>query len=108
MDKEAFKKLQAEMPWTDLWSADFGGDPRPYKNIEHCLINIVAFAGEILRRIERADHYGQDYVQAIDQDKDGEALSYIVMSAMKAANVHPKGKIELADHMAPDLERRKR
>jgi hypothetical protein len=106
MDKEAFKKLQSELPWTNLWSEDHRNDPRSYKDFEHCLINIVAFAGDILRRIERADHYGADYVQAIDKDKDGEALAYIVMSAMRAANVHPQGLIDLSAIMESDIRRR--
>lgn len=107
MDTAAFEAIQAEMPWTDLWSEGHKKDPRSYKNLEHCLINIVAFAGDILKRIERADHYGAEYVQALNRDKDGEALSYIVMSAMKAANVHPQGKIQLAPIMQADLTRRK-
>ena len=107
MHTTAIQALQADMPWTELWSGDFKKDPRSYKILEHCLINIVGFAGQILSRIERADHYGMDYEQAINADKDGEALAYIIMSAMKAANVHPKGKIELAEPIMADLNRRK-
>lgn len=107
MDTTAFKAIQAEMPFTSLWDAGYISDPRPYKDLEHCLINIVAFAGDILKRIERADHYGPNYEQAINKDKDGEALSYIVMSAMKAANKHPQGKIELSEIIASDINRRK-
>lgn len=100
------KELQGAMPWTDLWSEDFERDPRSYKKLEHCLINIIAKAGAILQRIEMADHYGKDYELAINKDKDGKALSIIIMSALKAANVHPDGMIDIQNLINADLERR--
>lgn len=107
MDTTALKATQAAMPWTSLWSADYLADPRSYKDLQHCLINIVAKAGAILQRIEVADHHGEAAAHAINRDEDATALAYIVMSAMKAANIHPQGKIELADYIAADLNRRK-
>lgn len=95
------------MPWTDLWSEDFHSDPRSYKKLEHCMINIIAKAGNILQRIEMADHYGEDYKLAFDRAADGRDLAVIVMSALKAANVYPDSTIELEDLIKADLIRRK-
>lgn len=61
----------------------------------------------MLQRIEVADHHGEGAAHAIDREKDSTALAFIVMSAMKAANMHPQGKIELAEPIAADLNRRK-
>ncbi len=106
MDRKAFQDLQAEMPWTDLWSADFLGDPRSYSRYEHCLINMAAQLGKALQRVERADHYGLDNPQALKADDDGEVLSIIIMSALKAANVHPDGPLDLSRYIEADLIRR--
>jgi len=100
------RELQKTQPWTDLWSEDYKKDPRSYKGLEHCLINIVAKAGAILQRIEMSDHYGPDYSLGLDAKKDKEALAYIIMSALKAANVHPHGLIDIASAIEGDLKRR--
>lgn len=106
MNKEAFQALQAEMPWTDLWSEGFLSDPRSYSRFSHCLTNIAAKLGAMFQRVEMADHYGEDYALALDRQKDGTALAIIVMSAMKAANVYPGGPIDLSQHIEADLKRR--
>lgn len=103
---DKFKELQEIQPWTDLWSEEFRNDPRSYKDFEHCLINIVAKVGAILQRVEMADHYGRDYQLAFDKDKDADALGYIIMSALKAANTHPDGKIDISGVIKRDLTRR--
>jgi len=101
------KDYQKIMPWTDLWSEDFLKDPREYKQFEHCMINIVAKAGAILQRIEMADHYGKDYSLALDKAADQRALAIIIMSALKAANVHPDGVLDIEKEIEADLVRRK-
>ena len=106
MDREALRTFQASMPWTELWSAGFLGDPRPYARFEHCMTNIAAKAGAIFQRVEMADHYGPDYTLGLDRHKDGTALAVIVMSALKAANVYPGGPIDLATFIEADLRRR--
>ncbi len=103
---EEIKKLQDIQPWTDLWSEGYKKDPRSYKDLEHCLINIVSKAAAILQRIEMADHYGADYKLALNKEEDEAALGYIIMSALKAANVHPQGKIDISEAMKRDLTRR--
>lgn len=103
---DELRKLQEVQPWTDLWSEGFKNDPRSYKNFEHCLINIVAKAGAILQRIEMADHYGAESKLAFNQDEEETALGYIIMSALKAANVHPLGKIDVVSAIESDLRRR--
>lgn len=99
--------LQSKMPWTDIWSEEFLKDPRPYTKFEHCIINIAAKTGAILQRIEMADHYGQDYSLAIDESLDTEALAIIIMSALKAANVHPSKILDIETAINKDLSRRK-
>lgn len=102
----ALRALQQAMPWTDLWSESFIKDPRSYKKLEHCLINIVAKSGGMLQRVEMADHYGEDYALALDREKDGQALAFIVMSALKAANTYPGGPIDVAALVEQDMKRR--
>lgn len=106
MDIAAFKALQAEMPWTEIWSEGFTLDPRSYSRFQHCLINISAKLGAILQRVELADHYGPGYKLALDRDKDATALAIIIMSALKAANVYPDGPLPLAEYIQADLKRR--
>lgn len=101
------KALQEKMPWTDIWSEDFLKDSRPYSKLEHCLINIIAKAGAVLQRVEMSDHYGQDYELGLNKHKDTTALAIIIMSALKAANVHPAGVLEIEEAINRDLERRK-
>lgn len=108
MDKEAFQRLQAEMPWTSLWSEAFVKDPRSYSKFSHCLSNIAAKLGALFQRVELADHYGIDYKLGLDREKDATALAIIVMSAMKAANSYPSGPIDLSQYIEADLERRAR
>lgn len=100
------RELQDKMPWTDLWSDDFLSDPRSYKKFEHCLVNIIAKSGKILQRIEMADHYGSDYELAINANEDCRDLAIIIMSALKAANVHPDGKLDIEQSINRDLKRR--
>lgn len=100
------KELQDLMPWTDLWSEGYINDPRSYKAFEHCMTNIIAKAGSIFQRIEMSDHYGADYKLGMDKAKDGTALAIIIMSALKAANCYPDGKIDIAAIIDADLKRR--
>jgi hypothetical protein len=102
-----FKKLQESMPWTTIWSEDYRNDPRPYRSFSHCLTNITAKLGAIFQRVELSDHYGMDYELGLDRHKDGKALAFIIMSAMKAANAYPGGPIDLLSHIETDLKRRK-
>lgn len=101
------KELQDKMPWTNLWSEDFLGDPRSYAKYEHCLINIAAKLGTLLQQIEMSDHYSKDYELGLDKNKAGTALAIIIMSALKAANVYPDGKINIEEFINRDLKRRK-
>jgi len=106
MDTEAFRRLQAAMPWTDIWSADYIADPRSYKAFSHCLTNIAAKLGAVFQRVELSDHYGPGYNLGLNREKDGAALAIIIMSAMKAANSYPGGPIDIASHIDDDLRRR--
>jgi hypothetical protein len=104
--REAFQSLQNGMPWTGIWSAEFQKDPRSYAGFQHCLTNIAAKLGAIFQRIEMADHYGPEYELALDRDKDGKDLAFVIMSAMKAANAYPGGPIDLSRFIESDLNRR--
>jgi hypothetical protein len=107
MDRAAFQSLQAEMPFTEeLWSEAFRQDPRSYSRLQHCLTNIAAKLGAVLQRIELSDHYGPDYKLGLNREKDGMALAFIIMSAMKAANSYPGGAIDLSALIEADLQRR--
>jgi hypothetical protein len=103
---EQFRALQKQQPWTDIWTGDFKNDPRSYSRFQHCMINVAAHLGKILQRVERADHYGEDYPQALNADDIAESLAVIVMSAMKAANVYPEGPLDIARYIESDLRRR--
>jgi hypothetical protein len=101
------KALQAKMPWTEtLWTEGFLSDPRSYARFEHCLANIAAKLGTCFAMVEMSDHYGEDYQLGMNRDKAGIALAFIVMSAMKAANVYPGGPIDLQQYIEADLKRR--
>ena len=106
MDKQAIQALQAEMPWTDIWTEGFLSDPRSYSRFEHCLTNIAAKLGTCFGMVEMSDHYGEGYTLGLDRDKAGIALAFIVMSALKAANAYPGGPLDLAHWIDKDLTRR--
>lgn len=106
MNIKAFQTLQNEMPWTDLWDEGILGCPRPYAFFQHCMTNIAAKMGAIFQRIEMSDHYGADYAEGLNREKDAAALAIIVMSAMKAANCYPGGPVDLAAYINADLQRR--
>lgn len=101
-----FRKLQEIQPWTDLWSEGYLNDPRPYRGFSHCLTNIAAKLGALFQRVELSDHYGMDYELGLNRLRDGKALAFIIMSAMKAANSYPGGAIDLLSHIENDLRRR--
>lgn len=105
---DEIRKLQADLPWTRIWSSEFQGDPRPYAKFQHCLTNIAAQLGNVFQRIERSDHYGMDYTQGLDREEDATALAIIVMSALKAANVYPGGPLDIARFIEADLRRRQK
>lgn len=100
------KELQDRQPWTDLWSEDYLNDPRSYKDFSHCLTNIAAKLGAIFQRVEMSDHYGADYKLGLHREKDGTALAFIIMSALRAANSYPGGKLDIDKHIEADLKRR--
>lgn len=101
-----FSKLQLSLPWTRIWAESYLSDSRPYAGLQHCLTNVAAKLGAIFQRIEMSDHYGMDYELGLNREKDGVALAFIVMSAMKAANCYPGGPIELWPIIESDLKRR--
>ena len=104
MTDDNIRELQACMPWTDIWSDDFLSDDRPYSKYEHCLKNIVGRVGALMQECEISDHYGYPTIhKGLDRNRDGTALSYIIMSALKAANVYPDGAIDLAEYIKKDL-----
>ena len=106
--QEALRDLQKAMPWTDLWTEAFKTDRSGYGPYQHCLINVAAKNGSLLQRVEMSDHYGPDYTLGLNRAKDGRDLAFIVMSALKAANVYPGGSIDLSELICGDLARRNR
>ena len=97
------------MPWTkDLWSENYLNDPRPYKDIEHSLINIVQLVSSLLLRVERTDHHGEDYPEGImTKDSDVEialTLAWIVTTCLRVAK---KRNLDITVPMRRDLIRRK-
>ena len=104
-DFQGVKTLQAMAPWTSLWSEEYTKDPRGYKDFEHCLVNIVAKAAELLAMCEKADHYGGN--DKFDERTIKRNLGFIVMSALKAANKNPVGPpIEVSEFIEDDYHRR--
>ena len=102
----SIKDLQESMPWTNIWSEEFLNDSRSYSKFAHCMMNIVAKAGDIIQRIELSDHYGEDYSLGLNSHKDATALAIIIMSALKAANVYPNEKLDMETYINRDLVRR--
>ncbi len=106
---EGLRRLQDLAPWTDLWSEDYKNDPRPYKDFEHCLTNMAQLVGKLLFMCEREDHYGENRPRGqgiIDNEEIKRSLAWLLMTSMKAANVSPLGKVDLAEFVEKDYKRR--
>ena len=102
---QGVKELQAKAPWTSLWSSAYKEDPREYKDFEHCLVSIVAKAGELLSMCEKVDHYGDHKEFNLTTIKRN--LGFIVMSALKAANKNPtREPVDVSEFIEHDYARR--
>ncbi len=104
----SLQELQEFLPWTKrLWSENYKNDPRPYKDIEHSLVNIIQLTGSLLLRVERTDHHGEDYAEGImTKDSDGEiqtTLAWIVTTCLRIAK---KRNLDLTASIRRDLIRR--
>lgn len=102
---QGIKDAQSVMPWTSIWSPEYKSDTRSYRDLQHCLINVVACAGRVLQAIERCDHYGVNGEQGFTNRQTivKRELAYLIMSALKAAN---KEEVDLSEEVLRDLMRR--
>ena len=100
--------LQELMPITELWSEDYVKDVRDYKFFEHCLINIAVKVGKLLSYVEMSDHYGVNGELGLKSKENDiqQELSYIIMSAFKAAKNFPTKPLPLSVSILNDLTRR--
>ena len=104
----SLQELQEFLPWIErLWSENYRNDPRPYKDIEHSLINIVQLTSSLLLKVERTDHHGEDYPDGImspTSDPDiARTLAWIVTTCLRIAK---KRDLDITVPMRRDLIRR--
>lgn len=105
--QQQLNELIKVMPITDIWSAEFEKDCRPYKLYEHCLINVISKVGGLLAQVEMADHYGMSYQNALTENADDieREIAYALMSLLKAASSFPL-PLDISQHVVADLQRR--
>jgi hypothetical protein len=91
--------LQASLPWGNTYTEDVQQNRQPHRDFTHALLHIVKASGHLAGLVDALDH-GDDL-----RDAYRRYLADVVISAIRAANTFPGGKVDLALEIDARLSR---
>lgn len=107
----SLEELQATLPWSNSYTTAFRGNRQPHKHFTHALLHVVKAAGHLASLVDDLDHTPGDSGDRTPPSVDGlralhkRYLADVVISALRAANVFPGGRVDLAREVAARLTR---
>jgi hypothetical protein len=94
---KSLRQLQAELPWgANDYSEQYRADTTPHRDYKHAALHLVKSIGRLIECPEEMDHELHGPVAPGADADDAKRLADVVIVALRMANVHPRGPIDLA------------
>lgn len=87
----SIKDMQVTLPWTVKYSRDYRANPQTHKDFAHAVMHTMKALGKLTAIVDDYDHR-----RASELDpKAKDYIADLVICAMRMANTHPGGVIDL-------------
>jgi hypothetical protein len=92
---KTLRQLQAELPWgANDYTEAYRANTTPHRDITHAALHSMKALGRLVECPEEMDHPGER-IPAAKRAEDEKRLADLVILALRWANVHPSGPIDL-------------
>lgn len=95
MTDKTIRELQSGLPWTAHYHRDFRASPQTHKDFSHALLHIHKAGGKLAAIIDDAEHKGVKWEDPAVREQTSKYLADFVICALRLANTHPDGVIDL-------------
>lgn len=96
------REFQTKLPWTIKYSEDFRANPQSHKDFAHAVTHVVKAVGHLATVVDDFDHRRA----SMDDRHVASWLADLVICALRAANTHPGGVIDLQTAVLERIEKK--